>query len=533
MNPTNPDQPLNPLVAPSTNQPPTTPPQPVASGQTSIQNEVITTPTPQAQPSAISARMDSLLSEQTPTTNIYNQQSQTSQPMAGQQQSATPQSATPDVKPKKAWTLITAWIAFIIATLFFLALGPGSIIIAAITSPYAWLVSYWWVPSVYAILTFAAPVVFILAGISVFFTYKKFPLKMRTVLILISGIVVGLPITWLSLNGIIPMKIIIYAIIMGVISVAPIILLIVFKIRDKKKVASSSTITPKLTDGKTAKIVFIVSFVIVVIELGFCVLQLITPVSNLIAIHEQEKQAEQAINSAAESSGSKSSKNLAKMVYAVCYGEYDVVYQSADDTGLFECKENSEVFSVTDPHEGKSGYYDTASASFLGATYDETVAKYFPDTIYIYRNYLNADIYTDLILLVEADSESEVIDKYADAIYKYIKDVNSEYTEEVRVSIFYTDKLDTVKTTRDYILLSGAIGLYDWLPHGNGLGEYYFKADEAAALMEIGENPNLYSSQTRDAIKFHRHISAEIDNGKTITLEQLRTTLQSSFEEGL
>jgi hypothetical protein len=448
-----------------------------------------------------------------------------------EQQPIVEQSASPNAKTKKAWTLVTAWIAFIVATLFFLALGPGSIIMAVITNPYAWLVSYWWMPSVYTILTFAAPVIFILAGISIFFTYKKFPAKMRTALILLSDIAVGLPITWLSLNGMIPMKIIVYAIIMGIIAIVPIILLIVFKIRDKKKVASSTPLKP--TNEKVAKIVFIASMAIVVIELGFVIFQLIAPVSNLIAIHEQEKQAEQAVNSAAESSGSKSSKSLAKMVYAVCYGEYDVVYQSADDTGLFECKKNSEVFSVTDPHEGKSGYYDTAAASFLGATYDETVAKYFPDTIYIYRNYLNADINTDLILLVEANSEDEAIDKYADAIYKYIKDVNSKYTEEVRVSIFYTDKLNTIKDTRDYILLSGAVGLYDWLPHGNGLGEYYFKADEAAALMEIGENPSLYSSQTRDAIKFHRHVSAEINNGKTITLEQLRIILQNSFEEGL
>ena len=413
------------------------------------------------------------MEQNTPTTEaVSNQLSM--QTEVATTQSIVEQLISPNIKPKKAWPLVTAWVTFIAATLFFLALGPGSIIMAAITSPYAWVVSFLWIPSMYAILTFAAPVLLILAVISLFFTCKKFPTKIRTVFILLSNIVIGLPITWFSLNSIIPMSFIVYTIIMGALSVVPIILLIVFKIRDKKKATSQAL--PKSTNEKTAKIVFIASLTIIVIELGFAILQLITPVSNLIAIHEQEKQAEQIINSAAESSGSKSSKNLSKMVYAVCYGEYDVVYQSTDDTGLFECKENSEVFSVTDPHEDKSGYIDTASASFLGATYDETVAKYFPDTIYIYRNYLNADIYTDLILLVEASSEDEVVDSYLDAIYNYIKDVNSKYTEEVRVSVFYADKLDTVEATRDYILLSGAVGLYDWLPHGNGLGGYYLAA---------------------------------------------------------
>lgn len=223
-------------------QSPTTPSQPVVPTQTQVQTEIVAPPVVQ--------------------------------------QPIVEQPITLVEKPKGAWTLVTAWIAFVVADLFFLALGPGCIVVAAAFSPFAWLASYVWIPSTYMTLTFVAPIIIILAGISIFFTYKKFPTKMRTVLILLSSIVVGLPITWLSLNGAIPMKIVIYAIIIGIIAVIPIILLIVFKVQDKKKMITLAS--PKPMDEKAMKNVFTVLLVTVVVEFGFAVFQLITSVLNSI-----------------------------------------------------------------------------------------------------------------------------------------------------------------------------------------------------------------------------------------------------------
>ena len=169
----------------------------------------------------------------------------------------------PVKKPKIGWPLILSWIIFIAASLIFLAFGPGSFIAAAIMSPYTWIVSFWWVPFIHSILYYAGPVLLILAGLSLFFAYKKYPMKMITVLILLSNTLVGLPITWLGLSGVIKMKTIVYAVIAGVITLAPIVLLIVFKNRDKK----NGITTPYNYDQKTAKTILIICLVIIVAEL--------------------------------------------------------------------------------------------------------------------------------------------------------------------------------------------------------------------------------------------------------------------------
>lgn len=100
--------------------------------------------------------------------------------------------------------------------------------------------------------------------------------------------------------------------------------------------------------------------------------------------------------------------------------------------------------------------------------------------------------------------------------------------------VFYTEDLGQTNDLKDYIIIPGVVGLYSWLPHGNGFGKYIYQEEkEVPSLVILSENPDLYSSQTRDAIKFHRHIQAEIKNGRDITKESLRQLLYNSFENGL
>ena len=499
MNPVNPENQTTSTAMPVSQQS-----QPVMPVQSQPQNEAFIEPqAPQAQ---------------TPPTQVS-------------QQATMEQPAATGANNKKAWTLVLAWITFIASAALFIMLGPVSLIMAIGSGSYWLLVSLWWMPLVYKIFLFAMPAILILAGLSTFLTYRKFPSKMRTVAIMFSSIVIGAPIAWLALGGMIPMRLSVFTIIMGIVAIMPILILIAFKIREKRSIASF----PAQNTGKAGAVATCAILLLATaVELVIAVILTIAPLSNLIAMQNQQKQREQAIESAAESSGSKSSDSLAKMVYAVCRGEYDVVYQSNEDTGIFECKGSSEVYSVTDYHKGKTGYYSSASAAYLGNMYDETVEKYFKDTQYMYRNFRNENLGEDLILLVEAQSEDEVIENTIDGIYECIKEKNSKFITPINVIVFYTEKLDTAKSTLDYVVLSTAIGTHSSLPNGNVFGEYAFDMDyEMPAIGEIASNPSLYSSQTRDALKFHRHIFAEIDNGRKITKDELYTTLKDSFKEGL
>lgn len=227
---------------------------------------------------------------------------------------------------------------------------------------------------------------------------------------------------------------------------------------------------------------------------------------------------------------------LERRVTAICGKDYTTVYKSSDNTGIFKCNNYTKaIYSITNPKRTEEDYKRMALAAYLGTDEDEIANKYFGDKLYIYQDYKNTSIRKQLILLVEGSSEGTIVEQNLDAIYNYIKELNEKYKTDIRIAIFYTDSLNQTSDLKDYVVLSAAAGFYDgWLPYGNGFGNYYYVSDkETPALAELTNNPNLYSSQTRDAIKFHGHIEAEIDNGKEITKEALKQLLHDSFKAGL
>ena len=236
--------------------------------------------------------------------------------------------------------------------------------------------------------------------------------------------------------------------------------------------------------------------------------------------------------------GDISSEKLSKLVYAVCDGEYSIIYQSISNTGIFQCENPDsiaykEIYSVTDPQDG-TGNYDSGEATFLGTNDDALANQYFSDYPYLVANHQNADIPQRINLLVDASSEDDLLERIAEPLYNYSKALNEEYDHSVLINVFYTDNINDVNSIKDYILISAATGYYSWLPHGNGLGSYAFwEEDSSPELHEIGGNPDLYSSQTLDAIKFHRHIDATIDDVRSLTLDDFRESLANSFKDGV
>lgn len=165
-------------------------------------------------------------------------------------------------KKKKTWVLATSWIACIVATMLFFALGPASFI-AVIVLPYSFLASYWWMPFVYSISIYAAPIILALSGISIFFAFRSFPEKLKSILILHLGIIIGFPITWLSFSGLFTVKIIDYVLVMGIMTLMP----ITFYIITRKTVDHSATINQ--FDKKTAVIYTTISMITILTEFGF------------------------------------------------------------------------------------------------------------------------------------------------------------------------------------------------------------------------------------------------------------------------
>lgn len=246
---------------------------------------------------------------------------------------------------------------------------------------------------------------------------------------------------------------------------------------------------------------------------------------------------------------------LSDLVFAICGNQpYSVVFMSVTNpsSGLFECT-NHEVYSVSGPIE-TSETVITSRAFYFGTTSDPLISRYFPASTgakYLFRDFrpasdtsgasnktrTNEQLPSELVLLLPSASEEELVVNNLSSIANLIREHGST---ELRFSLFYTDNLDTVLTTRDFILIAaaGTITLNDWLPHGdtyrsiiNGQpGTYKFEIDhDLSALLDLGADPSLYSAQTRDAIKSRRHITTTFSD--TLTSDALRAQLLEGFVE--
>ena len=458
--------------------------------------------------------------------------SETTQSSTFESQAETDQQPTPTPHPKRkrAWPMSLAWVAYAIAVIIFAILGPGILISGLSLGQFGWIMTYF-IGSIYVISQYVMLIPLILLIISLIFTYVKFPWTLRTVTILAAGVIFGATFDCLAFGSIIPVNYYILTAVISIIALAPGIVIIILKMIDKKhkKDVNSvtnndsginiarETITGSITSegspkrSRTRTIVFIVALVLCVAELISTICMLVEPTIAIVQNIQFYHQAQQMMEQAAISSGAESSNELSEMVYVLCSGDYTLVSQGSEETGLFLCNETQEVYSVTNPKAEDTGYMKTASAAYLGRIEDDVAGRIFGDEYYIVRNFQLADMYEDIILLVQGDSEEEVLDEYAGKLYDYYLEMNSEYSTNLRIFVFYNDSLDTVENIEDYIVLNGVAGLAGWLPHGNGFGDYYFQADYAPRLQELAENPDLYSPDTRTAIKFKPHIEVELD----------------------
>ncbi len=265
-------------------------------------------------------------------------------------------------------------------------------------------------------------------------------------------------------------------------------------------------------------------------------------IANQKAIHAAEQAEISALKEIQDQAWQEPvPRTLSDLVVALCENHpYETIFISNNTpSGIFECKDAHDVYSVQSIGN-ESAKIVTGLATYLGTTYSDIIEYYFPNDHYLYRSFANRATPDELVLLLSASSEEELVTANLERLTNYLNQLQPDIS--LNVNIFYSDNLDTVLSTRDFILIAavGTMALTDQLPHGklyrsylnDQIGTYIFDADvNLSALSELGADPNLYSYQTRDALKTKRHLSFSIplDRTENFTTDSLHELLQNSF----
>lgn len=232
---------------------------------------------------------------------------------------------------------------------------------------------------------------------------------------------------------------------------------------------------------------------------------------------------------------------LSNLTFALCDGKYQDIYLAKDEkNGIFECSNSGEVYSVADINDRGTNTIRGA-ATYLGTTKDTSISLSFPNAYYLYRSVPEALEEDELALMIGASTEQELLDNITDPLLSYW---NGHSERNLFVNIFYNNNLENITSTRDFILMSAmeTMAMIDKLPHGNTLQShhdgkivpYIYQPDtDLIALNELGSNPDLYATATRDALVNHRHISIHLTAGQTYEHSEFYRLLQSSFIGGI
>lgn len=232
---------------------------------------------------------------------------------------------------------------------------------------------------------------------------------------------------------------------------------------------------------------------------------------------------------------------LSDFTHQLCSGKYSIIHLADPPTsGLFECHNSHDIYSVEDLAERNLNSL-RAAATYLGTTMNPEVSQAFPEARYLYRAIPGVLDEIELALMTPAINEEELLNSITPHVLSYWQTHNSE---NLHLSIFYTDDITSISTTKDFILMSAldTMSLVDKLPSGNvrhgyhdgKILAYLYQPDRSLiALNQLGANPTLYATSSRNALTTHRHISLHLKAGETLDEETLYAKLSESFTGGL
>ena len=228
---------------------------------------------------------------------------------------------------------------------------------------------------------------------------------------------------------------------------------------------------------------------------------------------------------------------LDDMVSSVCHNAYETVYTNSNlkNRGIYQCLNDQYVYYIHDT-DSMCGYYPCGRIYEFGYTYYESVEKFFPKSIYFYRESRVVGIDDELKIALVANSEEELIDLYSEKMYEFVKDLNKTSKRDIQLMIYYNDSLSGIESTYDKLFLmvqyqANNITQSDGM--GTMHGDYiFYDGNPYELLSAIFEDKDSYPTNARNALKFHRHLSMEIYDGQTITYEDFLNRLQNSFQDG-
>lgn len=416
-----------------------------------------------------------------------------------------------------------AIVTFIFSALLGIIIGPVQLILLAATTDYTWVTNIYYSSALKCTLIISSFVA-IIGLVSLILAWRAQQTKARLTCILVAGSLTEILAIWFfgGIRSWQPHQL--------TLSLASIVLIFILLalILNKQYSHNSAQLSPSI------------QITLVVLSVLSVICATIGPV-YLSQTSSQNNSAEIA-QLAAEQAQARIDNipaQLSDLTFTLCSGKYQVIYfDEASNSGIFECSDTHEVYTVTDPQLPNVNSVH-GLAMYLGNTQIPSVSRAFPTSYYIYHHLSQALPEIELALVTSAYSETDLVDNISQQVLNYWQ---SQSDTDLFLNIFYASSLHELETTSDYILLAalGTISMSDQLPHGNTLLGYYngniidyiFQPDtELNALNAFGSTPSLYPVAIREALRIHPHISVHLKAGDEFNLETMHELLQNSFVE--
>ncbi len=427
------------------------------------------------------------------------------------------------LRKHKDYSRPLAIIALVTSILLCIVVGPMQLILAALFSDYSWVTGTYY-PSALKCVLLAASLVSILNLAALILAWKSQPKPTRTTVALVSGSILSIGAIWLS----------------GCVTTWPphiltVILLIIALASVFSALFINKQYITKIQNGTPMKVTLS-------LLMSCCVLEMLLGPIYFIenADHTDPAQLKHLAAAQADARQPGIPEMLSNMTFAICNGKYQTVYMSkAYESGLFECNDSGEVYSVTDIQQQNTNSV-RGQATYLGTTKDNTISLAFPSAFYLYRTLPQVTNEDELVLMVGASTERELIDSLVPQLVSYWQ---NNHSRNLHLSVFYNINMSSVTSVKDYVLMAAldTMVMVEKLPHSNTIrsylnGEmlsYIFQPDKSLfALNELGSDPSLYSANSRDSFTLQRHISCHLQAEQPLTEDTARELLQTSFVNG-
>ncbi len=421
---------------------------------------------------------------------------------------------------RKDYSRPVAFVAFLVSTILAVAIGPAQLVLIATMLDYNWVTATYFPRALNYILVFSI-LTALIDFAALILAWKSSPQRAYQTIMLVTGSLALLITIWLS-GSVISLQP--HQLTLALLAVT-LVFIMLYLLISKQYFASNRT-------GIGTKMLLSLLMIFTVAVAGL-------DLTSLIQSHAQsnpQRIAEMTIemqNAHLEVVP----ENLSNLTYLLCGGKYQLIYLSEERTsGLFECSDSGDVYSVQDPKRRNSNSI-RGEATYLGTTRDKTISLSFPTALYLYRNLPDVLDEDELALLYPAASEVELLDNITPQLLSYW---DSHNDRGLFINVFYNTSISEITSTKDFVLMAAldTMVLVDQLPGSNTrygpadgrMFSYIYETDHnLTALGELAADPKNYADSARDSLTTFRHLSLHLQPGETYTIDTLRERLKVSF----